>query len=37
MKILVRYVGEKIHEIGAEISRWRDILAVPYKEYLLSQ
>ena len=33
---MVQHVGKKLNEIGSEISRWRDILAVPYKEYLLS-
>ena len=31
---LVQDVGECLHEIEAEISRWRDILAVEYAQYL---
>ena len=26
---------KSFHEISSEIRRWRDILAVPYREYLL--
>lgn len=32
--ILVRVVGKCLHEIEAEISRWRDILAVEYAQFL---
>jgi hypothetical protein len=34
---MVRYMGENLHEISSEIARWRDILAVPYQEYLLGR
>lgn len=29
--------GKSLHEISSKICRWRDILAVPYREYLLSK
>ena len=31
---MVQVVGKCLHEIEAEISRWRDILAVEYAQYL---
>ena len=31
---LVQDVGKCLHEIEVEISRWRDILAVEYAQYL---
>lgn len=34
--LMVRYLGENLYLIRDEIARWRDILAVPYQEYLLS-
>ncbi len=34
---LVHYLGENLHHIRGEIARWRDILAVPYQEYLLDR
>lgn len=37
MTKLVHLLGEKFHIIGDEIDRWREILAVPYQEYLLGR
>jgi hypothetical protein len=34
---LVHLVGENLHLISGEIARWREILAVPYQEYLLDR
>ena len=31
---LVQVVGQCLHEIEAEISRWRDILEIEYTQYL---
>jgi hypothetical protein len=31
---LVHYVRKNLHIIEAEISRWRDILVVPYQLYV---
>lgn len=31
---MVQVVGKCLHEIEAEISRWRDILGVDYARYL---
>jgi len=36
-KYLVQSARKSLHEISSEIERWRDILAVPYHEYLLSR
>ena len=33
---LVHQASESFHEIRGEIERWREILAVPYQEHLLS-
>ncbi len=32
--LLVQVVGKCLHEIEVEISRWRDVLAVEYAQYL---
>lgn len=32
---LVRHAGEKLHQIRDEIARWREILDIPYRCYLL--
>jgi hypothetical protein len=32
---LVLRVGESFHDIRDEITRWRDILTVPYQAFLL--
>lgn len=32
---LVQQVGKSLHQIREEIARWRDILEVPYREFLL--
>ena len=32
--LMVQDVGKCLHEIEAEISRWRNILAVEYAQYL---
>ena len=34
---MVHDAGESLRLITAEIARWRDILAVPYQEYVLSR
>lgn len=34
---MVQEAEKSLHEISGEIARWRDILAVPYQEYLLSR
>lgn len=34
---LVQQVEKCFHEIRDELERWRQILAVPYQEYLVSQ
>lgn len=34
ISFVVRVVGKCLHEIEAEISRWRDILAVEYAQFL---
>jgi len=34
---LVQRAGKSLHLISDEIARWRNILAVPYQEYLLSK
>lgn len=34
---MVQQLQKSLHEISDEIARWRDILAVPYQEYLLSK
>lgn len=34
---MVQHLEKSFHEISGEIGRWRDILAVPYQEYLLSK
>jgi hypothetical protein len=34
---LVQYLGNSLHEIRDEITRWREILEVPYQEYLRPQ
>jgi hypothetical protein len=31
---MVLQVGKKLHEIIGEINRWRQILEVPYQEFL---
>ena len=31
---MVHYIEKSFHEIRGELSRWREILAVPYQEYL---
>jgi len=31
---MVQRVGKSLHQITDEITRWREILAVPYQEYL---
>lgn len=33
--VLVLQVGKSLHQITEEIARWRDILAILYKEYHL--
>jgi len=33
----VQQVQKSLHEISGEISRWRKILEMPYREYLLAQ
>ena len=37
MEILVQYLGESLQQISGEITRWREILAIPYQEYLLGR
>lgn len=34
---VVQQVGKSLHLIRGEVVRWREILAVPYQEYLLSK
>lgn len=34
ISFVVRVVGKCLHEVEAEISRWRDILAVEYAQFL---
>jgi len=34
---LVQYLQLVLHEIRAEVARWRIILAVPYQEYLMGK
>jgi len=34
---LVQQVEKSFHEIRDELARWRQILAVPYQEYLVSR
>ena len=31
---LVQYMGKNLHLIRDEIARWKEILSVPYQEYL---
>lgn len=34
---MVPLMGKCFHEIREEIKRWREILSVPYQEYLLNK
>jgi len=34
---MVQRALKSFHEISGEIERWREILAVPYQEYLLAK
>ena len=34
---MMRQVGKFLHQIGDEIIRWKEILEVPYQEYLLNK
>jgi hypothetical protein len=34
---MVQQVGKSLHLIRDEIVRWRDILEVPYQEYLITK
>jgi len=34
---LVQQVGKSLHLIRDEVARWREILEIPYGEYLLSR
>jgi hypothetical protein len=34
---MVLQVGKSFQQVRGEIERWREILAVPYQEYLLSR
>ena len=35
--LLVQSLRKNLHQIEAEISRWRDVLGVPYRAYLLAK
>jgi len=35
--VVVQHVGKSLHLISDEIARWREILAVPYQDDLLSR
>lgn len=34
---MVHQVGKSLHPIRDEIARWRKVLDIPYREYLLSK
>ncbi len=35
--ILVQHVDQSFHIIRGELERWRELLAVPYQDYLLGR